>query len=211
MVVALTTNHTHFFRERHHFDHFCSMALPGVQSRARREPIRMWSAGCSTGEEVYSLAMCLLGPAKSAAAWLHDADVRLLATDLAPHVVEATRAGVFTEAAVRPVPAPYRSAWMHQSGNEYCMDPAARELVTAQVLNLFDRWPMRRLFDVIFCRNVMIYFDDVAKAELEARLVDSLVPGGFLYIGHSERLIGPAAAAMISCGQTVYRKPGPDA
>lgn len=208
MVVALTTNHTHFFRESHHFDHFREVAMPGLQARGKSHPIRIWSAGCSTGEEVYSLAMCLLGPAKSAAAWLRNADVRLLATDLAPHVVEATRAGVFTEAAVAPVPAPYRSAWMNQSGGQVTMDAAARGLVTAQVLNLFDSWPMRRQFDVIFCRNVMIYFDDEAKAELEARLVDSLVPGGFLYIGHSERLIGPAAAAMISCGQTMYSKPG---
>lgn len=208
MVVALTTNHTHFFRESHHFDHFRDAAMPELQARGRGHPIRIWSAGCSTGEEVYSLAMCLLGPAKSAAAWLRNADVKLLATDLAPHVVEATRAAVFTEAAVAPVPSAYRSAWMHQSGDQVSMDDAARGLVTAQVLNLFDRWPMRRQFDIIFCRNVMIYFDDEAKAELEARLVDSLAPGGFLYIGHSERLIGPAAATMISCGQTIYSKPG---
>ena len=88
------------------------------------------------------------------------------------------------------------------------MDDTARHLVTARVLNLFETWPMKRKFDIIFCRNVMIYFDDSAKAELEARLVDSLSPGGYLYIGHSERLIGPAATQMSSCGQTIYGKPG---
>jgi chemotaxis protein methyltransferase CheR len=97
---------------------------------------------------------------------------------------------------------------MHPQDGEVVMDEKARTLVTARVLNLFDAWPMRRQFDVIFCRNVMIYFGDEAKAELEARLVESLAPGGFLYIGHSERLIGPAALAMANCGQTIYGKPG---
>jgi chemotaxis protein methyltransferase CheR len=207
MVVALTTNHTHFFREGHHFDHFRDTAMPWLQTLARQRPVRIWSAGCSSGEEVYSLAMCLLGPSKGAASWLRGADVKLLATDLAPHVVEATKRGVYTTASVAPVPAGYRSAWIDESGDEATMAAAAREMVTARVLNLFEPWPMRRQFDVIFCRNVMIYFDDAAKSELEARLVDCLTPGGFLYIGHSERLIGPAAATMISCGQTIYGKP----
>jgi len=207
MVVALTTNHTHFFRENHHFDHFRDVAMPRLQPQARHRPLRIWSAGCSTGEEVHSIAMCLLGPARSAAGWLRGADVKLLATDLAPHVVAATRRGVYTTASVAPVPAPYRSAWIHEDGDDATMADPARALVTAQVLNLFEPWPMRRQFDVIFCRNVMIYFDDAAKSELEARLVDSLAPGGYLYIGHSERLIGPAAARMESCGQTIYTKP----
>lgn len=207
MVVALTTNHTHFFRESHHFDHFRDVAMPWLLPQARHRPLRIWSAGCSTGEEVYSIAMCLLGPVRSAAGWLRGADVKLLATDLAPHVVAATRRGVYTIASVAPVPASYRSAWIDENGDDATMADAARQLVTAQVLNLFEPWPMRRQFDVIFCRNVMIYFDDAAKSELEARLVDSLAPGGYLYIGHSERLIGPAAARMASCGQTIYCKP----
>jgi len=208
MVVALTTNHTHFFRESHHFDHFRQTAMPWLQSHASSRPLRIWSAGCSSGEEVYSIAMCLLGPTRSAANWARTADIKLLATDLAPHVVEATSCGVYTKAAAAPVPTPYRSAWMHQSGDTVTMDDTARHLVTARVLNLFETWPMKRKFDIIFCRNVMIYFDDSAKAELEARLVDSLSPGGYLYIGHSERLIGPAATQMSSCGQTIYGKPG---
>jgi chemotaxis protein methyltransferase CheR len=208
MVVALTTNHTHFFRESHHFDHFREAAMPALQAQARRQPVRIWSAGCSSGEEVYTIAMCLLGPTKSSAHWLRNADVKLLATDLAPHVVESTRRGVYTTAIAEAVPAPYRDTWMHEAGDTVTMDEAARSLVTAQVLNLFEPWPMRRKFDIIFCRNVMIYFDEDAKSELEARFVDSLAPGGFLYIGHSERLIGPAATIMTNCGQTIYGKPG---
>lgn len=207
MIVALTTNHTHFFRENHHFDHLRQTALPWLQERARSQPIRIWSAGCSSGEEVYTIAMCLLGQDRASAAWLRQGDVRLLATDLAPHVVESTRRGVYSADTVEPVPAAYRASWMRSAGADFVMAEEARTLVTARVLNLFDAWPMRQQYDVIFCRNVMIYFDDAAKAELEARFVAMLAPGGYLYIGHSERLIGAAASGMTNCGQTIYRKP----
>lgn len=209
MVVALTTNHTHFFREPHHFDHFRETVIPTLQRK--QGPIRIWSAGCSSGEEVYTIAMCLLGQDRASAGWLRESDVRLLATDLAPHVVEATRRGIYSAETVEPVPAAYRTAWMRPSGANFVMADEARALVAARVLNLFDAWPMRRKYDVIFCRNVMIYFDDAAKAELEARFVEMLAPGGYLYIGHSERLIGAAARHMTGCGQTIYAKRGADA
>ncbi|MEG3144335.1 protein-glutamate O-methyltransferase CheR [Sphingomonas sp. RT2P30] len=211
MIVALTTNHTHFFRENHHFDHLCRTTLPWLKARARHQPVRIWSAGCSSGEEVYTIAMCLLGQDRSAASWLRQADVRLLATDLAPHVVESTRRGVYSAEGIEPVPAVYRASWMRPVGPDFVMAEEARALVTARVLNLFDPWPMRQQYDVIFCRNVMIYFDDAAKAELEARFVELLAPGGYLYIGHSERLIGAAATQMTNCGQTIYVKQGGDA
>lgn len=208
MIVALTTNHTHFFRENHHFEHFREVTLPWLKDRARQKPVRIWSAGCSSGEEVYTIAMCMLGKDRSSAAWLRQGDIRLLATDLAPHVVEATRRGVYSASTVEPVPAAYRAAWMQPSGASFVMAEEARSLVTAKVLNLFDPWPMRQQYDVIFCRNVMIYFDDKAKAELEARFLAMLAPGGYLYIGHSERLIGAAAHGMKACGQTIYVKHG---
>nr|WP_138995793.1 protein-glutamate O-methyltransferase CheR [Sphingomonas sp. PAMC 26621] len=208
MIVALTTNHTHFFRENHHFDHLRHTTLPWLQDRAHHQPVRIWSAGCSSGEEVYTIAMCLLGENNQSAAWLRHGDVKLLATDLAPHVVDSTRRGLYSAETVEPIPAAYRDTWMQQLGPDFQMVAEARALVTARVLNLFEAWPMRQLYDVIFCRNVMIYFDDVAKAELEARFVKMLAPGGYLYIGHSERLIGAAANEMINCGQTIYVKPG---
>ena len=210
MVVALTTNHTHFFRENHHFDHFRRVVLPDLQSRARGGAVRIWSAGCSSGEEVYTIALCLLGVNRGAAAWLRNADVRLLATDLAPHVVESAARGVYSAATVEPIPALYRDTWLRAAGDDFELAPEARALVTARVLNLFDRWPMTHQYDVIFCRNVMIYFDEDAKAELEARFVQLLRPGGYLYIGHSERLIGAAVSQLESCGQTIYRKHGGD-
>ncbi|AQR75766.1 chemotaxis protein CheR [Sphingomonas sp. LM7] len=205
MVVALTTNHTHFFREPHHFDHFRQHVLPVL--KRKQGPIRIWSAGCSSGEEVYTIAMCLLGPDRTSAQWLRHADVRLLATDIAPHVVESVQRGFYADNIAAGVPEPYRSAWMRPAPGGFTVADEARQLVTARVLNLFEKWPLKAQYDVIFCRNVMIYFGDPAKEELEERFVNQLASGGHLYIGHSERLIGPAATRMTSCGHTIYAKP----
>ena len=205
MVVALTTNHTHFFREPHHFDHFRETVLPVLQRK--QGPVRIWSAGCSSGEEVYTIAMCLLGKDRTSAAWLRNADVRLLATDIAPHVVESVQRGFYAENVASGVPQPYRSAWMRPAPGGFVMADEARQLVTSRVLNLFEKWPLKAQYDVIFCRNVMIYFGEPAKEELEERFVNQLAHGGHLYIGHSERLIGPAANRMKSCGHTIYAKP----
>jgi chemotaxis protein methyltransferase CheR len=206
MVTALTTNHTHFFREVHHFDHLRQTVLPDLRERARRAPVRIWSAGCSSGEEVYTIAMCLLGTDRAGASWLKNGDVRLLATDISPPMVAAVSKGVYPAASAAAIPDAYRRLWMHETPAGLAMAEEARSLVTARVLNLFGDWPMRQLYDVIFCRNVMIYFDDDAKRELEQRLVAQLAPGGHLYIGHSERLIGPAQQGMEAAGQTTYRK-----
>ena len=205
MVVALTTNHTHFVREPHHFDHFREAVLPAL--KRKQGPVRIWSAGCSSGEEVYTIAMCLLGTDRASAAWLRNADVRLLATDIAPHVVESVKRGFYADSVAEAVPEPWRSLWMKPVQGGFQMADEARSLVTARVLNLFEPWPLRAAYDVIFCRNVMIYFGDPAKEELEAGFVDQLAPGGHLYIGHSARLIGPAARQMRSCGHTIYQKP----
>lgn len=205
MVVALTTNHTHFFREPHHFDHFRDTVLPAL--KRKQGPVRIWSAGCSSGEEVYTIAMCLLGPDRTSATWLRNADVRLLATDIAPHVVESVQRGFYADNVAAGVPEPYRSAWMSPAQGGFVLAEEARQMVTARVLNLFEAWPLKAAYDVIFCRNVMIYFGDPAKEELEERFVNQLAHGGHLYIGHSERLIGSAAGRMQSCGHTIYHKP----
>ncbi len=207
MVVALTTNHTHFFREAHHFDHLRGQVVPGLREKVRRgEKVRIWSAGCSSGEEVYTIAMTLAGESRPAANWLSQGDIRLLATDIAPHVVNAVAQGIYAESTTNSIPEVYRKIWTMPTGSDQrIIAEGLRKLVTARVLNLFDTWPMRQKYDVIFCRNVMIYFNDDAKAELEERFVDMLVPGGHLYIGHSERLIGPAARRMKPVGQTIYQ------
>jgi chemotaxis protein methyltransferase CheR len=205
MVTALTTNHTHFFRENHHFDHFRTTLLPRLRARSADRPIRIWSAACSSGEEVYSIAMTLLGESTAEACWMQGRDVRLLATDISQPVVDAASRACYSAASVDPIPLPYQKAWLVPDDAGFRVAETARRLVTARVLNLFEPWPMRQRYDAIFCRNVMIYFDDAAKAELEARLVEQLAPDGFLYIGHSERLIGAAADRMQPCGQTIYK------
>ena len=207
MVEALTTNHTHFFREGHHFDHFKETVLGELQERVRAgNPVRLWSAGCSSGEEVYSLVMCMLGTSRAQARWATDGDVKVLATDLSSKVVAAARRAVYPEATVKPIPEEYRRQWLREEGADFAVVDEARSLVTARELNLFGEWPMRQQYDVIFCRNVMIYFDDNATSELIARFSRLLRPGGYLYIGHSERLIGPGADVLTNCGQTIYRK-----
>lgn len=209
MVVALTTNHTHFFRENHHFDHFREHVLGELQKQAQAgQSVRLWSAGCSSGEEVYSLAMCLLGSSRFEARWAFDADVKFLATDLSPKVVASVSKAVYSDFTVKPIPEAYRREWMRPEGEDFAIVEDMRRMVTARELNLFTAWPMRQQYDVIFCRNVMIYFDDQAKAELIDRFAQLLRPGGYLYIGHSERLIGPSAGSFSCCGQTIYRKEG---
>lgn len=208
LVTALTTNHTHFFREAHHFDHVRDVLLPQLKGDPARAPVRMWSAGCSSGEEVYTLAMTLLGTERSQAEWLRSRDVRLLATDISEPVVKAAAEGFYSASGCDGVPEAYRRMWMVPEQGGFRMAEAARSMVMARVLNLFGEWPMRQRYDAIFCRNVMIYFDDSAKADLEARLVSLLKPGGYLYIGHSERLIGPAVGQMKSCGNTIYQRTG---
>lgn len=208
MVTALTTNHTHFFREAHHFDHLRDILVPRLKERARGHSVRIWSAGCSSGEEVYTIAMCLLGRDRADAAWLRNADLRLLATDISTPVVEAAQRGVYPAAARDSIPEPYRSVWLRPHADGFELAAEARALVMARTLNLFEEWPMRQLYDAIFCRNVMIYFDEQAKAELEARLSERLAPGGFLYIGHSERLSAPTQHGMSAAGQTIYQKMG---
>lgn len=208
MIEALTTNHTHFFREGHHFDHLRNTVIPQLRAMPAGRPIRIWSSASSSGEEVYSIAMCLLGKDNREAQWARTADLRLLATDISDEMVVATRAARYALTGTDAIPAPYRALWTQPAGGDAIeMKPEVTALVSALQLNLFDRWPMQRPFDVIFCRNVMIYFDEDAKAELETRLIDQLVPGGHLYIGHSERLVGPGRDFMIPCGQTIYRKP----
>lgn len=206
MVEALTTNHTHFFRENHHFEHFAAEVLPAIKAKVEAgQTVRIWSAGSSSGEEVYTLAMVLAGTDRKAADWLFRGQVRLLATDIAPAMVAAVRRATYSESTIEPVPAAYRQAWLEKAGDEYRIAEPLRRLVQANVLNLFGAWPMRLRYDVIFCRNVMIYFDDPAKEELELRFAELLQPNGYLYIGHSERLIGQATAKLKRAGQTVFR------
>lgn len=208
MIEALTTNHTGFFRENHHFEHLNSVVLPDLLRRAKAgQRVRIWSAGCSSGEEPYTIAMCIAAAAREVAPleWLPGADLAILATDLSSPVLDAARSGRYPATVDHLIPKAYRGHCARGGSGEIEMSDALKQLVTFRRLNLLDEWPMQGKFDAIFCRNVMIYFDEPTKARLCARFADALVDNGHLYIGHSERVAGSAADRLQLVGQTTYR------
>jgi chemotaxis protein methyltransferase CheR len=205
MLSALTTNVTRFFRERHHFDHLECELLPPLLARARAGgKVRLWSAACSTGQEAYSIALCVLAVDPQAPRY----DVKILATDIDPRVVAEAKAGVYSAAALSDVPADQRARRFAPQGEGFSIDDDARALISFRVLNLNGEWPMRGAFDAIFCRNVAIYFDDATQHKLWSRFARQLAPQGWLYIGHSERVAGPAAQRLVPAGVTAYRLSG---
>jgi chemotaxis protein methyltransferase CheR len=206
-VDALTTNHTFFFRENHHFEHFAEKVRPQLLAKLDRgEQVRLWSAGCSSGEETWSLILTLLGEDRREGHRLIKRDVRLLASDLADHVLRKASAARYAEADVKDVPPALRQNWLEVAEGVVSVCDLARSIVRFRELNLLGEWPMRRPFDVIFCRNVMIYFDQETKERLVSRLAHQLQPGGYLYIGHSERASGPASNELELVGPTIYRR-----
>ncbi|WP_206453259.1 CheR family methyltransferase [Aurantimonas marina] len=218
MLASLTTNVTQFFREKHHFDHLREHFLPPLLSAAKGGGrVRMWSAGCSTGHEPYSIAMTLLSLMPDAA----DHDIRILASDIDPNVVATGRAGVYASSELEAVPADMRRRWFRPASpdsgapssggiNEMAFEvvDAMRDLVAFRELNLIGQWPMKGKFDAIFCRNVTIYFDQQTRERVWSRFAERIQPGGFLYVGHSERLAGAATKVMTYDTNTSYRKTG---
>ena len=203
MLAALTTNVTRFFREPHHFDHLRQEVLPALATRARAGGrVRLWSAACSSGQEPYSVAMTVLSALPEAA----ELDVRILATDIDPNVVAEGREAVYADALLTGISEENCRRWLRPAGTgQMRMADELRALIAFRELNLIGEWPMKGRFDVIFCRNVAIYFDDETQSRLWSRFTPSLAAGGMLYIGHSERVAGPAAAELEPAGITTYR------
>lgn len=207
-INSISTNHTKFFREEHHFDHLRShLVLPFVQTAhaSGNRRLRIWSAGCSSGEEPYTLAVVLKREIRD----LHSYDVRILATDIDTDVLAKAARGEFALPTIDEVPKAYQGYFNETRGSgadvKVSMDPEVKSLITFRRLNLMEPWPFRGLFDAIFCRNVMIYFDGPTKSALIDRFVQQIRPGGWLYIGHSESLIG-AHPGLHSVGRTIYRR-----
>lgn len=190
MVDLLTTNQTFFFREPAHFQFLKKEVFPHL--RALPRPFRIWSAGCASGEEPYSIAILLLEEIPG----VIRRDVKILATDLSRRALAKAGEGVYDEGQLRCVPLPLRSRYftLLPSGAErrsrYRVTAEVRALVRIAWMNLMDPWPMRGPFDVIFCRNVMIYFDRATRERLVQRFSAHLSPGGYLMVGHSESLSG---------------------
>lgn len=206
MTAALTTNVTRFYREPHHFDHLRDQVMPRLAERARAGGrVRLWSAACSNGQEPYSMALTVLSVLPEAA----DLDVRILATDIDPNMVAEGAAGEYSEEALEPAPATlWRRHFDRVQGagrDRWKAGAALRRLVSFKELNLIGDWPMKGRFDVIFCRNVVIYFDDATQERVWKRFTPLMNPGGILYIGHSERVSGPATSQLQTSGLTTYR------
>lgn len=194
-INAITTNLTAFFRENHHFDYLKNTVFPELISIKENRRIRIWSAGCSTGEEPYSLAMVV----RSITALQHW-DVQILATDLDSTVLEKARLGEYAPERCASIPPQYQK--FLDAG---VVRADVRDLVAFKELNLLHSWPMKDSYDVIFCRNVVIYFDAPTQMKLFDRYADMLEPGGRLFIGHSENLHN-ISDRFVSLGRTIYRR-----
>ena len=206
LINAVTTNHTAFFRERHHFDHLGREVMPRlIQERAgRRGRIRIWSSACSSGEEAYSIA----ATCRDAMGSRSDLDFRILATDIDTDILAKAEAGIYPAEQFERLPADVRTMLKFEGGagrSEMRIAEDLRRLISFKRLNLIERWPMSGPFDVIFCRNVFIYFDTQTKASILDRFVSLLSPGGFLYLGHSESLPQPHPQLRL-IGRTIYER-----
>lgn len=202
---AITTNLTSFFREPHHFDYLRDQVLlPMLNSGAARR-LRIWSAGCSTGEEPYSIAMTILEALPDFRRW----DVRILATDLDSDVLERGRRGLYTEDRLRNLTLQRRMRFFRErrerDGLCHEVTPELKSLITFKQLNLMHPLPMRGPLDAIFCRNVVIYFDKDTQRDLFSRVAQLQQPGNLLFLGHSESLFKVSEQYSL-IGKTVYRR-----
>jgi chemotaxis protein methyltransferase CheR len=203
---AITTNLTSFFREAHHFDYLREQVLQArAADRHGSRRLRIWSAGCSSGEEAYSLAMTVAEAIPDLRSW----DIRILATDLDSDVLARAQRGVYPADRIRTL-TPQRRArfFIEQRGRDgpyYEVTPELAALITFRQLNLMHPLPMKGPLDAIFCRNVVIYFDKDTQRELFARITRLQRPGDLLFLGHSESLF-KVSESYTPIGKTVYRR-----
>jgi chemotaxis protein methyltransferase CheR len=207
LASAISTNVTAFFRESHHFDLLTNELLPRWIAEKKKQGgrLRIWSAGCATGEEPYTLAIVLAEALEKHG----NIDAKILATDLSPQALETAKKGVYPIERLEGVSAERRRRWFLRGEGDYeqfaCVHPRLRELVTILPLNLLHDWPMQGPFDAIFCRNVVIYFDKPTKQRLFQRYAGLLPEEGYLFLGHSESMYGLNDSFDL-IGRTVYRK-----
>ena len=188
VVEAMTTNETFFFRDKVPFDHFRDTIMPELlRSRANRKSIRIWCAAGSTGQEPYSLAMCLKEMGAQLAGWR----VEILATDLSQEVLEKSKSGIYSQFEVqRGLPIQMLVKYFKQNGELWQINPELRAMVQHRTLNLLHDFSQLGSFDVIFCRNVLIYFDQETKTNIFGRLARIVEPDGFLVLGAAETVVG---------------------
>jgi chemotaxis protein methyltransferase CheR len=201
---AITTNLTAFFRERHHFEFLAREILPALLRRnvgSRR--IRIWSAGCSTGEEPYSIAMAVGEALGDLGGW----DLRILATDVDSNVLAQAQSGMYDAERFERIGSPQRERWFAPAagGRRQEARPELKRLIAFRRLNLIEPWPMRGPFDVIFCRNVIIYFDKATQRDIIGRMAGLQREGDHLVLGHSESLLNVSDRYGPE-GQTIHKR-----
>jgi len=205
LVNAITTNLTQFFREPHHFEHLEKEALPEIikNSSANNESaLRIWSAGCSSGAEPYSIAMVCEKLRESR----KNLNYKILATDIDSNILRIGREASYPADSLSHIPPKYHSATIYnKNSSNFFISESIKENIYFNHLNLHHSWPMKGLFDVIFCRNVVIYFDKDTQRKLFSRFGDILKPNGWLYIGHSESLHKISDRFELH-GRTIYRR-----
>ena len=205
LVDKITTNHTYFMRESEHFSYFSREVLPKLERTVRDGDIRVWCAASSSGEEPYSLAMIMADYFKGyEAIW----NKKLLATDLSHSILEAAKAGIYTKEQITKLPQVWVLNYFDRlDDNNFSIKPQLKEEVVFRRFNLLEPvFPFRHKFHVIFCRNVMIYFDSVTKDALIDKFYNALEPGGYLFLGHTESLNRDKTRFEYIC-PAVYRKP----
>ncbi len=206
MIDLVTTNKTDFFREPDHFDYLRDRVLPEWRDKYKSRRLQVWSAGCSTGQEPYTLAMVLQEFAGREAGF----DYQILATDISTRVLEQAQKAIYTEAVLEPVPAVMKSKYLMKSKDRQSglarIVPELRAKIRFRRLNfLDDDFGLREPMDIIFCRNVIIYFDRPTQARLLQKFYGHLRPGGHIFMGHSETLSG-LDVPLVSVAPTAYRK-----
>lgn len=204
LIEILTTNHTYFMREKEHFDFLESKALPELEFLIKDKDIRIWCAGCSTGQEAYTLAMILdryFFTKKSE--W----DKKLLATDISMNVLKKAIEGMYTKDEIVEIPQYFKDKYLEETTiGKYEVKKIIKNEVIFRLFNLMEpKFPFKKKFHVIFCRNVMIYFDNQTKNKLLKKFYDSLENGGYLFVGHSES-VDRSIVPFQYIQPSVYRK-----
>ncbi|MDV3252163.1 protein-glutamate O-methyltransferase CheR [Devosia sp. BK] len=199
-VNALTTNLTRFYREDHHFEHLRTHVQALMSRKPRGQKLRIWSAGCSTGQEPYTIGMDLLGAFPELKRW----DFKILATDIDTAVIAKAARGIYPDNELSGLSAERSRPFQRRNDGTVEVPQAVRELVSFKQLNLITEWPMKGPFDAIFCRNVAIYFDKPTQGMVFGRFGKLLAPDAFLYIGHSENL-GSGGEGFRLVGKTIYQ------
>jgi len=207
-INAITTNLTSFFREEHHFKFLVETALPEIMKKNKdTQRIRIWSAGCSTGEEAYSLGITL----KEALPRKHNWDVKILATDLDTNVLAKAESGIYSLDRINGLAESRQKRWFRRgTGNHngsVKVSDEIKSLISFKKLNLMNEWPMKGPFDVIFCRNVVIYFDKPTQRVLFQRYAELLSENRYLFVGHSESLYKVSTQFKL-IGNTIYQNQG---